>query len=1462
MLFVILVLILSVPKVQTRLGKYATKRINSKYGTHISLEQLGLQFNGDIVLKKIYIEDYKKDTLIYASKLNTSIINVPNLVSGYLTFGDININDVVFNVKSYKGDKGTNLDAFVDRFLVKKTSAKKSKFLLSSSDVSVHNAVFNLIDENKSTKELLLLKNVNINATNFLIKGPRVSMRVNTLNFKDKRGFELENLSTDFSYTLHDMKFLNLNLKTKKSYLIGDLSFFYKRSDFKHFVDKVKLEANFKNSKVYFADLNHFYNEFTVGQYAHFNAHLMGTLNRLAVSNVKLKTNKNTKLFGDFIFKNLIKAKPNTFFMDANLKNLTSNYQDFTGILPHVLKKNIPKSFSKLGTFVLTGNTQVTAKRVIADVALETDIGAVTTNLDIDNVYKTNKAKYNGTIALNNFNLGTMLGQPKLGLVTLNMEAKGTGFTSKSINTKLKGAVFNAYYNNYNYKNLSIAGYFHNKIFDGNLVAKDPNLKLDFIGLVDFSEKINKYDFEATIKHANLNALNFVTKDSVSILKSKIKLNINASNIDDAQGEITLKNTSYKNKNDSFNFKKIEVSSRFKDSNRFINVNAPGIVDGNLNGYFVFKDIGNLVKNALGNLYSNYKPHQVLENQHIDFQFKIYNKIVEVLYPDLSLGKNTFLKGRVESNQEKFRLTFKSPKVQVVNNFAKNIALQVDNGNPLFNAFLEVDSLKTKHYSLSKVNLINVTLNDTLFVRTEFTGGKKNKDKYNLNVYHTINNENKSVVGFKESDITIKDNLWTINDTNSNKIIFNKKLTEFRLEDIKLKHLNQEVSLSGVIKNSTEKDLKLNFKNVDLAKITPSIDSLSLAGRVNGRLDLLQKNGSYLPNSSVVVDGFTINDFLLGSFDASITGNADLTNYTVNAGIKNDNKNAFKAIGNINVEKNNPTIDVDLQFKDFNLNVLNPFLKNVLNNIRGQATGTAKVIGDLKKPGFNGELYLYKSGLGIPYLNVDYDFEDNASISLKNQSFVFNNINVTDVKHNSKGVLFGEINHNNFAKWNLDLGLKTPRLLVLDTQQTDESLYFGTGFIGGRASIKGPVEELLISVEGETKAGTIFKIPIDDTESFGDNTYIHFITSEQKKAKANGEDFVLEQIKGLELYFDLDVTEDAEVEIIIDENTGHSLRGSGSGGLLVEINTTGKFNMWGDFSVFKGVYNFAYGGLVQKEFIVQPGGTVSWDGEPLGARIDMLAVYKTQANPSPLLDNPISRSIPVELDINLNGGLEQLDPNFTFQFPNVNSTIKSELQYRLESEDDKENQALYLLSTGAFSRGLDDLNFSGTIAERLNGIINGIFTNDDGKIDIGLNYEAGENRPDFRSSDRFGVTIKTQISDRVLINGKVGVPVGGAGANETVVAGDAEIDFLLNEDGTLTAKVFNRENSIRNFGEAIGYTQGIGLSYNLDFDTFKELLRTIFSKKEEKIKLLDKKKKLENKSALPEFIKYKTSKSD
>ncbi|GAL66972.1 hypothetical protein JCM19301_2137 [Jejuia pallidilutea] len=1461
-----MVLILSIPSVQTNLGNYATERLNQEFKTNINIEKVGLQFNGDVELKNIYVEDFKQDTLINIQELNTSILSFSNLMNGQLVFGDIDIMDLVFNIKTYKGYQETNLDVFVAKLEGDNPKEGEGSFLLSSSDVTIYNSTFRLLDENRETTKVLEFNDLNINATNFLINGSDVSTRINTLSFNDSRGVAVKNLMTNFKYTLSSMTFDKLEVKTENSVLKGNLKFYYKREDLQFFTDKVTLEASFKDSNVLMDELNTFYNEFGKNQHTKFSVNLSGTLNDLEAKNLELTTSTNTKVYGNIDFKNLFSKATNDFLMNGEFTNLTSTYKDLKALLPNVLGAAIPSSFDRLGKFKITGNSQITASKVDADIKMDTELGFVNSNLHITKINDIDNASYKGRIVLDTFNLGTFIEEPKVGQVSLDLDVNGHGFIAETIDTEIKGDIFQLNYNNYDYNKTQVSGKIRNKIFDGILLVNDENLKLKFNGLIDYSEVINKYDFEAEVDYADLNKLNFVKKDSISIFKSTVNMNMNSSSLDDAYGRITFRNTSYKNEHDTYNFKSFKIASRFQEKTRYVDIDSPDIIEGGINGEFAVRDIVKLLENSIGNIYTNYKPYAVADNQRINFNFKIYNKIIEVLYPEVELGKNTFIRGSIHSDANKFKLTFKSPQINLLDNFVKDIELQVDNSNPLFNTYVEVDSINTKYYNASKFSLINVTVNDTLFMRSEFSGGKRNNDKFNLSFYHTINKENNSVIGFKTSDVTVKDYKWYINggDDKFNKISFTKDLSSIEIDRLNINHGKEEVTLSGFIKDSTEKDLKLKFKDVRLSKIIPDIDSLKLNGRVNGKLDILQQNGSYLPNSTVVVDNFKVNDFYLGDFNAKIIGNEDLTSYNVDVSIKDDIKQSFNAVGDIKVRGKSTSINVDLGFDRFNLSPLNPLLSGVLSNIRGDASGEATIVGDLKRPDIVGTLTLNGGGFTIPYLNVDYQFNDNVKVGLEQQSFLFSDVQLTDTKYNSKAELNGKLSHNNLSDWRLGLGLSTDRLLVLDTKAAEESLYYGTGFVGGTASIYGPTEELVISVVGETKKGTVFKIPLSDTESFGDNSFIHFITPEQKEAREKGEDFVLEDVEGLELDFDLDVTQDAELEIIINKETGHALKGRGVGGLLVEINTNGKFDMWGDFSVFEGVYNFAYGGLVQKQFIVQPGGTVAWEGDPLKAQINMLATYRTQTNPSPLLDNPINRSIPVELNITLNGDLERPVPSFDFEFPNANSTIKSELQYRLDSDAEKENQALYFLATGGSfqSRGSGELNVSGTIAERLNGIVNGIFTSEDGKINFGFNYEAGQNRPDYQTDDRVVATFQTQINDKVFFNGSVGVPVGGAGETQTVIAGDLEINFLLNEDGTLSAKVFNRENNIQSFGQNVGYTQGVGLSYNVDFDTFKELIRNLFKKNTEQQTIPKENNQAQETEALPSFISVKSSKKE
>jgi hypothetical protein len=241
---------------------------------------------------------------------------------------------------------------------------------------------------------------------------------------------------------------------------------------------------------------------------------------------------------------------------------------------------------------------------------------------------------------------------------------------------------------------------------------------------------------------------------------------------------------------------------------------------------------------------------------------------------------------------------------------------------------------------------------------------------------------------------------------------------------------------------------------------------------------------------------------------------------------------------------------------------------------------------------------------------------------------------------------------------------------------------------------------------------------------------------------------------------------------------------------------------------------------------------MAWDGSPLSADINIKALYDgISVNPSTLLDNPINQSIPTEVQVHLTGKLEKPDLNFDIRFPGINSTLNSELSDRLRDKDRKDFQALSLLATGSFRSELtlDSQDAFGLVSDGVTSMLNDLFADDDNKLQLGIDLDLGETTPEYETDSRLGVTVSTKISDNVLINGKVGVPVGGV--SETTVAGDFEVEILLNEDRTLSLKFFNKENSIQNFGEQIGYTQGLGLSYNIEFENVKELLEKIFTNK-------------------------------
>lgn len=1445
---------LTLPYVQTQIGNYATNALNKKYKTHINVEQVSLTIFGGVKLKKVLIRDHHNDTLIYSNRIKTNILDWNKLLNVDLVFGDIALDGVYFNMKTYKNEKGSNLDKFVASFNSKTSPSKASKkpFWLTATKVKITNGHYTLIDENRENPKSVDFTKINLAATALKVYGPEVTTTINSLSFQDHRGIFVEDLSTKLSYTQKHIKLENLDLQTKESKLKGSVVMNYEIEDFAHFTDKVEFDIKLEKASLASNDIRYFYKELGKNQLFKIKGRIKGPLNNLVMTNLKLVDSKKSQIVGTIHFRNLFPSKGKEFYMNGNFAKLSTTYDDLVTVLPNVLGKKLPVILKKLGRINLVGDAQVTTTSLDARFAMSTQLGKLNSDLSIENMHLSDKASYVGNIVLDNFDIGALLDRKDVGKASLNVDIVGTGFSEKSLNTSLEGDISQINYKNYAYSNVVINGNFNKGLYKGEVSVSDPNLDMHFDGLVDLSKKQSRYDFHINVENADLKKLNFM-KDSISRFKGDVVAQVSGNSIDNLEGNIFVNKATYQNVKGTYVFDDFNVNSTF-DTNRVrtITLNSPDIVQGEIVGKYEFKQLPNLVTNSLGSLYTNYKPVKVKKGQFLKFNFTIYSKIIEILYPEISISANTMVKGNIDSDNQEFKLNFNSPKITAAANTFDNVRIKVDNKNPLYNAYVELDSIKTKHYKIRDFSLINVTMKDTLFFRSEFKGGTKGQDYFNLNLYHTIDKNNNNVVGLNKSEVKIKDYLWFLNEkeTPNNQIVFDKSFTNFNFDNIILTHENQEITFMGDIKGSKYKDLKISMKNVDLNQITPADPKFVFKGNMNGNVNYKQDNNVFQPTASIQIDSLNINKTHLGNLNFNIAGNESFKKFTLEASIENENAESFDVNGSFEIVDKKTILDLQLKLDKFNLGMLGSLGGDVLSNIRGLASGNASIAGNLEKPEINGRLYVDNAGLTIPYLNVDYALGNRTIVDLTDEKFLFKNNVLTDTKYKTKGNLNGSIEHKVFSDWKLDLAISSKKLLVLDTKDSEDAAYYGVAFIDGLATIKGPTDGLFIKVDAKSESGTSLKIPINNAESISKNDFIHFLTAKEKFNIKKGIVDNSRNYKGLELEFDLDITPNAEVEVILDRNSGHGMKGRGNGTLLFKINTLGKFNMWGDFQAYDGTYNFKYGGIIDKKFTVKKGGYISWEGNPMRARLNLEAIYKTSANPAVLLENSsFNKKVDVNVVIGLRGDLTSPEPDFGFEFPTVSNVLKSEIEYKLNDKDVRQTQALYLLSTGSFlsADGMSNSALSSNAFETATNLLTGMIHSDDEKFQVNLNIISPDKSVGNETDGRFVASISSKINERITINGKVGVPFGGV--SQTAVIGDVEILYRVNEDGTVNLRFFNRENDITYIGEGIGYTQGIGISYEVDFDTFKELANKIF--KNQKMESATKSYEIDEDSLMP-----------
>ena len=1420
-------LLISTSWVQSGILKKLTQSFEKRTNQRLTFDFVKVRWNGTLELSGIFIGDHHEDTLAYINTIETSFRDLRKLQQNDFNLNQLDLNGVYLKIKKYPQEETHSLKVLVEK--LKNENPIRTSFKMSRLEVS--DAQFSYADLN-TERQPIRLDSMGISASSFDFSVDRFNVQLNALEGRFQSPVQHQlNTRALVAYSPGNLTLTDWSLALDESQLEGTLTLNGEDASFRNFGAKGRFDFELIHSQI---DPNLLTEHFKVlidpspitAQFA-----AAGTLDAFEIKGIELK-HKEFYLEGEGGIQNLLNLKKligqlKLVKAHLNLERIGKNLKGFNSLSPYFTGDSLH----------LQGELKAARELISFDLNSQNEWGSIALKGEMG------QGLVDKRLPSKTLDLTTRLNSIQFTIPSLTKEKVSLGADlslhadfSKTKNPNLSWDVQNLKLTTpaVTLDEIALKGNYNAHQLKNTLSASNELLQLKSDLRFDFSGPTPQYILAANISKWDINRLGLQLGSGKREFKGVVLGGFEGKSLDAFIGEIKISAAQITNDEGVVSLNPITLSQTLEQGQTRLSLLNTDCISGEAKGVFKTSQLPLLFQQTLHQAYPFLPSKNPEKGQELSFNLTINQKLLDALYPEFSISENISLKGTIASDASRSNVTLDAPLLRWNSLQLEQLHFQIDTKNPIYNTFLSVDYVSQEYLKGRAFNMISTRFKDTLYFRSEFTNEAKEQFPFELNFYHTMGKEGTSYFGFKKSKLPIGKETWVLNpqDTPNQKISFNAKTKQLVLSELLAVTENQMIELSGAYLNKNQFKVNVAVDNLVLENILPNSAVFSQSGTADFKLAITRsKNENQLDISAAIAD-WNINGQSLGQFELNTQGNTQLNTYIVDFDLKKDRRSQLSGKGVWQgLEK--PTLNLDFNFDRFDLDFLSPLGRDAIQNIKGAISGNVNLWGPLSQLRHNGLLNLEKAQLGIPYLNLLYQVEE-TQVNLINQDFVFKNVELKEEAEGTSALLGGTFSHINFKEWILDMQIQSERMLLLNTTQKPESLFFGQGFLEGNVSLKGPTRNLTISMQGTSEKGTSIKIPWAESYGISENSFVNFIDKKVKREKdPKTQTRELKEIRGVEMDFELDVTNDASIEIVIDQETGSYLSGRGAGNLFMEINTKGKFNMWGDFITYDGIYNFKNLGVIDKKFNVKPGGTIVWEGNPLEAQMDLEAVYSVPggANPALLLDNPnFNKSIPTEVLIRLQGNLlKPDDPVFEIDFPNTSGTVASEINYRLADPQRSQLQAISLLSQGIFINevSVSMQGITNNLYQKASDIVSSLIGEENDKLKVGIDYLQGDKSAllDIATEDRLGFTLSTQISDRILLNGKIGVPVGGV--EQTLIVGNIQIDFILNAEGSLRAKVFNKENEFRYIGDELGYTQGVGLSYAVDFNTFKDLIQKV-----------------------------------
>ena len=1404
---------------QSAINSWLKNKFINDFEVELSTGSLFVNPVGTTSFTDLLIRDHRNDTLVFADHFVFESYHFGGLISSKLHLGKVAFDSLFLNIVTYKNEDQSNLDIFIEK--IKPDDAKINQ--LSATTIKLNQSKVQFTDMNKADYAKQLFSNMNAKLVDLNFHFDDFSTQIEEMSFfADHQNIQVLDLEAFFSFDSEFAEFQNLKLITPNSQFITDVSMRYPKEGFRNFYDDVSIDAVVQDS---FMGLEEF--QLLVpsvfGSETIFldQLNFSGTLSEYAVDSIRLNYEKSNFL-GSFTFNSRSSSK-------LTIQEFSINPKDIQTLFPSLEKSSVDflKRFEKAN---ISGTLASQSNNHKLNLSVDSRLGPLQFNFDFFRKGRQMNPFYDGQIRASQFNIGKLLNQPDLGTTDASLFVQGKGLRFDQLNTKLYGQFLSFSFLENKLDSISVDMNLNQSRVVGSIDINDIDTKLQIKGQFEANDSIQKFSAIAEVSELKLQSIQSLKSFGNRTLSGNFELIGQGTQIDNFIGDINAESVQIRSKDKLFSFEDFSIQSRVNKDLRFFNIRSDDVVNGLIYGRFEFSDLNKMVKNSFGSYFSTYKHLQLDPSKFVNFSINFKEKLISALSDDIAIDDNSFFRGKLSANVNEVALQFDVPYIRYEDKVFSQLRLTLDNDNPLYKSFIHIEEFQGMGLNLSQFQLINTVINDKLHFRAEYDSNSLHNE---VNFYSTLDGNQKLKFGIQPSKISFQGKQWKVNQLDERTSSLRVSSKGSQLDSTVFS--NDESILYLSFDQQKTQRFQAIFENIDLSDIIASKPKRVVSGVTNGTLDITLDDDKFGGEANLKIDSLSLNDSFLG--DASIALRSVQEAYELSfSTVDNDLKTS--SIEGLIFPQSDNNLDLSATFQKFPATILDRIIGNALTNVGGEIGGSILIDGKWNKPMLEGELFLEGFRLSVPYLNVEYRLADHTKLTVNPTSFAFGPTRLIDENSLTSANFGGSITHQNFDFFTLDMNLSSEGLLVLDTDNDFDNNYYGKAVLNGSAHIHGPAQSLTFDVLGQSAKGTNIIIPVDNTPSIEDVSYIRFV--QKNRANKSGDlPSSSTEIKGLALNFDLSITPDAELKLVIDSDTGSTLSGSGLGSILMEVNTDGIFSVWGDFIALNGFYSFKNLGILEKEFILEPGGTIVWNGNPLDAELNLQATYEVPggANPAILLENPgLNRKIPTDVKIYLSGSIMQPEtPRFSIDFPNTSANVRNDLAYKLDDEERRQIQAISLLSQGVF---ISDLSLSAistqtltnNLFQKASGVFESIFSGDEDKLKLGLDYLQGDRNAEAtaQTRNRLGLTLVTQVSERLLINGKLGVPFGGV--EETIIVGDVTIEFLLSKDGALRARIFNRENEFQYFGDELGYTQGIGLSYRVGFDDFKSLIKKIVKK--------------------------------